>query len=108
MAAAVRGVPVWGEAELAWRLRGDEAAPWLAVTGTNGKTTTVHMLEAMLRAGGLRALAAGNVGEPLIDAVLASEPYDVLAVELSSHQLHFAPSIRPAAGRPAQPRARPS
>jgi UDP-N-acetylmuramoylalanine--D-glutamate ligase len=98
VAAQVRGVPVWGEVELAWRLRRADAAPWLAVTGTNGKTTTVHMLEAMLRAGGLRAVAVGNVGEPLIDAVVAAEPYEVLAVELSSQQLHFAPSVRPLAG----------
>ena len=98
VSAAVRGVPVWGEVELAWQLRGPDAAPWLAVTGTNGKTTTVHMLEAMLRAAGLNALAVGNVGVPLIDAVVAPEPYDVLAVELSSQQLHFAPSVRPVAG----------
>jgi UDP-N-acetylmuramoylalanine--D-glutamate ligase len=98
VAALERGVPVWGEAELAWRLRRPDAAPWLAVTGTNGKTTTVRMLEAMLRAAGLRALAVGNVGEPLIDAVVSLRRYDVLAVELSSQQLHFAPSIRPAAG----------
>ena len=96
--AQVRGVPVWGEVELAWQLRGPDAAPWLAVTGTNGKTTTVHMLEAMLRAARLNALAVGNVGEPLIDAVIAAPAYDVLAVELSSQQLHFAPSVRPAAG----------
>ncbi len=96
--AQVRAIAVWGEVELAWRLRRADAAPWLAVTGTNGKTTTVHMLEAMLRAGGLRAVAVGNVGEPLIDAVVAAEPYDVLAVELSSQQLHFAPSVRPLAG----------
>ena len=98
VSAITRGVPVWGEVELAWRLRPQGAATWLAVTGTNGKTTTVHMLEAMLRAGGLRALAVGNVGVPLIDAVLTPDAYDVLAVELSSQQLHFAPSIRPAAG----------
>jgi UDP-N-acetylmuramoylalanine--D-glutamate ligase len=98
LGALARGVPVWGEAELAWRLRPESAAPWLAVTGTNGKTTTVHMAEAMLRAAGLRALAVGNVGVPLIDAVIAPERYDVLAVELSSQQLHFAPSIRPLAG----------
>ncbi len=101
-AAAARGVAVWGEVELAIRLaraRSGEAGPvWLGVTGTNGKTTTVHMLEAMLLAAGRRARAVGNVGEPLIDAVLAAEPYDVLAVELSSQQLHFAPSLRLAAG----------
>ena len=96
--AAARTIPVWGEAELAWRLRGPHAARWLAITGTNGKTTTVHMLEAMLLAAGLRAAAVGNVGVPMIDAVLAAPPYDVLAVELSSQQLHFAPSLRPAAG----------
>ncbi|WP_375498172.1 UDP-N-acetylmuramoyl-L-alanine--D-glutamate ligase [uncultured Jatrophihabitans sp.] len=96
--AARRGVPVWGEVELAWRLRPEGAAPWLALTGTNGKTTTVHMLESILRAAGRRAAAVGNVGEPLIDAVLAEPPYEVLAVELSSQQLHFAPSAAPAAG----------
>jgi UDP-N-acetylmuramoylalanine--D-glutamate ligase len=96
--AAERGIPVWGEVELAWQLRRAPSAPWLAVTGTNGKTTTVHMLESILRAAGLRAAAVGNVGEPLIDAVLADPPYDVLAVELSSQQLHFAPSLAPAAG----------
>ena len=105
--AQARGVPVWGEVELAWRLRGPDAAPWLALTGTNGKTTTVHMLESMLRAAGLRAVAVGNVGEPLIDAVVAAEPYDVLAVELSSQQLHFAPSIAPGRRGPAEPGARP-
>jgi UDP-N-acetylmuramoylalanine--D-glutamate ligase len=98
VAAQVRGVPVWGEVELAWRLRPAEGTPWLAVTGTNGKTTTVRMLEAMLRAAGMNAVAVGNVGNPLIDAVIAPEPYDVLAVELSSQQLYFAPSIRPVAG----------
>ena len=98
VAAAEHGIPVWGEVELAWRLRRDDAAAWLAITGTNGKTTTVHMLEAILVAAGLRAAAVGNVGVPLIDAVTAAEPYDVLAVELSSQQLHFAPSVRPAAG----------
>jgi UDP-N-acetylmuramoylalanine--D-glutamate ligase len=96
--AAARGVAVWGEVELAWQLRGAQPVPWLALTGTNGKTTTVHMLESMLRAAGLRAVAVGNVGEPLIDAVVAGASYDVLAVELSSQQLHFAPSVRPAAG----------
>jgi UDP-N-acetylmuramoylalanine--D-glutamate ligase len=93
--ATERGIPVWGEVELAWRLR-DPAhpAPWLAVTGTNGKTTTVQMLEAMLRAGGLRAVACGNVGLPIVEAVMDPEPYDVLAVELSSFQLHYTSSMK--------------
>src|SRR3954471_2423894 len=88
--AVARDVPLWGEVELAWRLRDpDKAPPWLAVTGTNGKTTTVQMLDAMLREGGLRSLACGNVGLPLVQAVMDPAPYDVLAVELSSFQLHY-------------------
>ncbi|MER7819429.1 UDP-N-acetylmuramoyl-L-alanine--D-glutamate ligase [Streptomyces sp. NPDC096153] len=96
-AAAEAGVEVWGDVELAWRLRGldgREAAPWLAVTGTNGKTTTVRMLAAILEAAGLRTAAVGNIGVSLLDAVLGDETYDVLAVELSSYQLHWAPSLR--------------
>lgn len=96
--AAARGVEVIGEVELAWRLRPAGSAPWLALTGTNGKTTTVKMLESVLRAAGHRAVAAGNVGLPLLDAVLAPEPYDVLAVELSSFQLHWTSTVRPRAG----------
>ncbi len=91
--AAARAIPVWGEVELAWRLRGEGAAPWLTVTGTNGKTTTVQMLESILRAQGLNALAVGNVGTPVLEAVMNPEPFDVLAVELSSYQLHWSQSI---------------
>ena len=92
--AAARGVPVWGEVELAWRLRDPEhPTPWLAVTGTNGKTTTVQMLDAILRAAGLRSAAAGNVGRPIVEAVMDPEPYDVFAVELSSFQLHYTHSM---------------
>ena len=94
--AASRGVEVIGEVELAWRLRGPDAAPWLALTGTNGKTTTVRMLEAILRAAGHRTVAAGNVGLPLLEAVL--DRYDVLAVELSSFQLHWSSTVRPHTG----------
>ena len=94
VAAAEAGVPVWGEVELAWRLRDpDRPAPWLAVTGTNGKTTTVRMLVEMLRASGVRAAAAGNVGDPVIEIVLHPEPYDVIALELSSYQLHWTRSV---------------
>ncbi|WP_422879908.1 UDP-N-acetylmuramoyl-L-alanine--D-glutamate ligase [Nocardioides zhouii] len=92
--ATERGIPVWGEVELAWRLRDPEhAAPWLAVTGTNGKTTTVQMLTSILLAAGLRAVAVGNVGLPIVEAVMDPEPYDVLAVELSSFQLHYTHSM---------------
>ena len=73
------------------------AAPWLTVTGTNGKTTTVNMLASILRAAGLRATSAGNVGTPILEAVLHPDPYDVLAVELSSFQLHWQHSLAPLA-----------
>ncbi|MCF2531303.1 UDP-N-acetylmuramoyl-L-alanine--D-glutamate ligase [Yinghuangia sp. KLBMP8922] len=94
-AAEKAGVPVWGDVELAWRLRPREgAAPWLGLTGTNGKTTTVRMLASILAAAGLRAEAVGNVGTPVLDAVLARDEdgkpaFDVLALELSSFQLHW-------------------
>jgi len=92
--AAARGIPVWGEVELAWRLRDPEhAAPWLAITGTNGKTTTVQMLDAILSAAGLRSAAVGNVGRPIVEAVMDPTPYDVFAVELSSFQLHYTQSM---------------
>ncbi|MEV5312159.1 MULTISPECIES: UDP-N-acetylmuramoyl-L-alanine--D-glutamate ligase [unclassified Streptomyces] len=93
-AAEQAGVPVWGDVELAWRLRGPDSAPWLCVTGTNGKTTTTQMLASILKAAGLRTAAVGNIGVSLLDAVLGDEQYDVLAVELSSYQLHWAPSLR--------------
>ena len=94
VAAGREGVPIWGEVELAWRLRDlDRPAPWLAVTGTNGKTTTVRMLAEMLRASGLRATAAGNVGDPVVETVLHPQPYDVIALELSSYQLHWVTSM---------------
>ena len=100
MQALARGVPIWGEVELAWRLRDPERpAPWLAITGTHGTTTTVRMLAAMLAAAGLHTVAAGNVGPPLVEAVMADHggagpAYDVLAVALSSFQLHWATSVR--------------
>lgn len=96
-AARAAGVPVWSEVELAWRLRvdrdtGDGPAPWLAVTGTNGKTTTVEMLASVLQAAGRRTAAVGNVGTPVVLA--ATDPaLDVLAVELSSFQLHHTESM---------------
>lgn len=99
-AAAAAGVPIWGDVELAWRLdaAGCYGPPrrWLVVTGTNGKTTTTSMLHAMLTAGGRRSVLCGNIGSPVLDVL--DEPADVFAVELSSFQLHWAPSLRPEAG----------
>ncbi|MEJ7651426.1 MAG: UDP-N-acetylmuramoyl-L-alanine--D-glutamate ligase [Nakamurella sp.] len=104
-AAIAAGVPVVGEVELAWLVDQQDQTgprPWLAVTGTNGKTSTVEMLGAILREAGLQATPCGNVGWPLLEAVLADGSdrprQDVIAVELSSFQLHYGPSIRPRAG----------
>jgi UDP-N-acetylmuramoylalanine--D-glutamate ligase len=96
--AAAAGIEVIGDVELAWRICAELSDPpvWLVVTGTNGKTTTVAMLAEILLAAGVDAVACGNIGLPVIDAVEAGHP--VLAVELSSFQLYWAPSVRPAAG----------
>jgi UDP-N-acetylmuramoylalanine--D-glutamate ligase len=97
--AVAAGVEIMGDVELAWRLRpslpGGGEQKWLGVTGTNGKTTTVRMLALMLAAAGRRAVAAGNVGTSLVDVVSEREPYEVVAVELSSFQLHWSSTIAP-------------
>ena len=97
-AAAGQGIEVIGDVELAWRICATDEDPpiWLAVTGTNGKTTTVGMLESILRAAGEDAVACGNIGLPVVEAVAAGRR--VLAVELSSFQLYWAPSVQPAVG----------
>ena len=97
--AAAEGLPVWGDIELAWRLRDKTGAPsrWLLVTGTNGKTTTTQLAAAMVAAGGLRVAPAGNIGIPVLDAVRDPIGYDVLVVEISSYQLHFTSTVSPEA-----------
>lgn len=95
-AALARDVAVWGELELAWRLRSDRPAAWLAITGTNGKTTATLMLESMLRAAGLRAIAAANIGVSLVDAVLGDD-LDAIAVEVGAPQLPFWHTVSPLA-----------
>jgi UDP-N-acetylmuramoylalanine--D-glutamate ligase len=95
-AAAGAGIPIWGDVELAWRVRireGRPTAEWLTITGTNGKTTTVGLTESMLLAAGKRAVAAGNVGTPILDVIRDPQGFEFLAVELSSFQLHWTESI---------------
>jgi UDP-N-acetylmuramoylalanine--D-glutamate ligase len=90
-----RGIPLWGELELAWRIRPPEgAAPWLCITGTNGKTTSTLMLDAILRAGGFESTAAGNVGASLVDAVRRPE-LQVIATEVSATQMPYVTSVSP-------------
>ncbi|HVF19961.1 MAG TPA: UDP-N-acetylmuramoyl-L-alanine--D-glutamate ligase [Mycobacteriales bacterium] len=97
-AAADRGIPVWGDVELAWREQERGQRGWLAITGTNGKTTTTEMLASMLAAAGHHDAAAGNIGRPLIDAIADDHCPTLLAVELSSFQLHWSESVSPLAG----------
>ncbi|AWH91859.1 UDP-N-acetylmuramoyl-L-alanine--D-glutamate ligase [Dietzia lutea] len=102
VAAADAGIGVWGDVELAWRADAAELfgprRTWLAVTGTNGKTTTTSMLEAICLEAGMAARACGNIGLPVTDVLLAEPRVEVLAAELSSFQLHWAPSCRPDVG----------
>lgn len=95
--AAESGVPLWGDIELAWRLRDKTGVPaeWILVTGTNGKTTTVQLTTAMIAAAGRRVIACGNVGIPVLDAIRDPTGFDVLVVELSSFQLHYSSSLSP-------------
>jgi len=96
-----RGVPIWGDIELAWRVRDKvEPADWILVTGTNGKTTTTRLTGHLLRAASRRAVEVGNIGVPVLDAVRAPEGVDVLVVELSSYQLHWLPLAGPGALHP--------
>lgn len=91
--AAASAVPVWGDIELAWRVRDKvRAADWILVTGTNGKTTTTQLAATLLAANGLRAAPCGNIGVPVLDAVRDPGGFDVLVVELSSYQLHALPT----------------
>ena len=71
---------------------------YIAITGTNGKTTTTAIAAHLLKSVGARAVAAGNIGTPLSDVALQSAPPDWVALEMSSYQLHFTPSIHPNVG----------
>jgi UDP-N-acetylmuramoylalanine--D-glutamate ligase len=96
VAARAAGVEVLAEAELGLRCLRKTGV--LAVTGTNGKTTTTALTAHLLVAGGLRASAAGNIGRPLSEVALEAPPPEWLAVELSSFQLHDMPTLAPTAG----------
>lgn len=86
-----KGIRLLSEIDLAWHLK-NELRPlqkWLAITGTNGKTTSVEMTAAMLRASGRSASACGNVGDTVIGAVVGEVDFEFLVLELSSFQLHW-------------------
>jgi UDP-N-acetylmuramoylalanine--D-glutamate ligase len=88
--AAARGVPVWGEVEIAWR---ELPQPLVAITGTNGKSTVTTIMGAAFQAWGRHTFVGGNLGTPLIEAVGGN--WDWLVVELSSFQLETVVSFRP-------------
>jgi UDP-N-acetylmuramoylalanine--D-glutamate ligase len=89
--AKAANIRLVNEIDLAWSFRAElvPGQKWIALTGTNGKTTTVEMAAAMLRAGGISAVACGNVGTTVIESVESNEKYEVLVLEISSFQLHW-------------------
>ena len=87
-----RGIEMISELELGWR---SSEIPVIAVTGTNGKTTTTELLAEMLNACGQRTIACGNIGKPLSEVAREKKPFDVLTVEVSSFQLEAISTFRP-------------
>ena len=83
------GLTIINEIDFAWSLK-NQSQKWLALTGTNGKTSTVELAAEMLRRGGISAIACGNVGTTVIESVESTENFDYLVLELSSFQLHWA------------------
>jgi UDP-N-acetylmuramoylalanine--D-glutamate ligase len=90
-----RRIPIWGELELFSRFC---ATPVVAVTGTNGKTTTTALLNQMLQSGGRTTFLGGNIGRPLTEYLLQGQTSDLVVAEISSFQLDTAPSFRPRVG----------
>jgi UDP-N-acetylmuramoylalanine--D-glutamate ligase len=101
VAAQANGSQVMGEIEFSFnyyqqqRVAGkNQERVWIGVTGTNGKTSTVGMVESILKAAGKTAIACGNVGTPVIEVLTSKEYFEYLVVELSSFQLHWSTSLR--------------
>lgn len=85
------GVEILSEIDFAWKVK-QVLAPsqkWIALTGTNGKTTTINMVESIFKAAKINGAACGNVGKTVIESVCAKKPLDFLAIELSSFQIHW-------------------
>lgn len=95
--ATAQGVSVWGDIELAWRLRDKvgEPAEWIFITGTNGKTTTTQLTAHMLLHAGYTVAPCGNIGIPVLDAVRDPQGFDFFVVEVSSYQLHWVRNVSP-------------
>ena len=79
------------ELDFAWMVK-KEIAPlqkWIGLTGTNGKTTTIQMVESIFNSAGINGIACGNVGVTVIEALMQEKPFDYLALELSSFQIDW-------------------
>ncbi|MBD2027578.1 UDP-N-acetylmuramoyl-L-alanine--D-glutamate ligase, partial [Leptolyngbya sp. FACHB-711] len=85
-----------GEIELAWRALRDR--PWVAITGTNGKTTTTALIAAIFQTAGINAPACGNIGYPACELALVAEPPDWIIAELSSYQIESSAGVAPTIG----------
>jgi UDP-N-acetylmuramoylalanine--D-glutamate ligase len=90
-----RGVQIWGELELGWRFT---ECPAIAITGTNGKTTTTEWIASLLGQAQRRTIAAGNIGTPLCAVVSQTRELDAVTLEVSSFQLETIADFRPAIG----------
>jgi UDP-N-acetylmuramoylalanine--D-glutamate ligase len=97
-AARAARVPILSEIDLGFRALSGSGTRCIAITGTNGKTTTTALVAHLLGTAGLHAEAAGNIGRPLVDIALQNERYQWLAVEVSSFQLHDSPHFTPEIG----------
>jgi UDP-N-acetylmuramoylalanine--D-glutamate ligase len=94
--AVAKGLQVWTDVNLAWRLRDKQPnAQWLTVTGTNGKTTTVELVTHILNSSGKKAVACGNIGNPVLNPLREPVEFDFFVVELSSFQLHYLSELSP-------------
>ncbi|GBU22463.1 UDP-N-acetylmuramoylalanine--D-glutamate ligase [Fibrobacteres bacterium R8-0-B4] len=91
-AAAAKGIPVWSEMELGYRV---SVAPFLAVTGSSGKSTTVSLLASAMKAAGFETALAGNIGTPVIDVTPFLSKDAVVVAEVSSFQLEAIDKFKP-------------
>ncbi|MEB3174853.1 MAG: UDP-N-acetylmuramoyl-L-alanine--D-glutamate ligase [Cyanobacteriota bacterium] len=94
--AREKGVEVMGELELAWRYL--KQYPWVGITGTNGKTTTTSLIQAIFETAGLQAPACGNIGYAACELVLENRRFDWIVAEISSYQIEASPTVAPEIG----------
>jgi len=94
--AREKGVDVIGELELAWRYL--KSTPWVGITGTNGKTTTTALINAIFKSAGLNAPFCGNIGYAACELVLQNQSFDWIIAEVSSYQIESSPELAPKIG----------